>query len=450
MWQALTGLSILVLGTLVVFIVWLTSSVLGYLQPVLVPLAMAGIIAYLLDPVVKFLQKKGVSRLQGIAAVFCGFMLFFGGLFFFIGDKLNQQINDVLGSTRNSETSMFSPAKLEEYRDGSFGWAFNWFYTKDFSATQKHLLEGGTLIGTKDKQGNKIKYHLDSDGKTLVSVSDAPISKDLNKLFRSDWTLPMNVDGVENAHNLIALENYRLTRGGSMITNWASDGLGWLSNSSGKILGFLGIIIGFAMVPIYLFYFLKESDAIQAGWQDYVPLKASQFKTEVIETLREINGYLISFFRGQVLVAFIDGILVGLTLTLFKLEYGLLIGVVMALLGIIPYIGNILCLIPACIIAAVQKPESLWGLPQWGSVLAVVAIFIVVQQINSLVTAPKIVGDSVGLHPMTVIFSMLFWSLLLGGFLGALLAVPLTAAVKVLFRRYIWEKQELEKDASPA
>ena len=78
-----------------------------------------------------------------------------------------------------------------------------------------------------------------------------------------------------------------------------------------------------------------------------------------------------------------------------------------------------------------------------------VAIFIIVQQINSLLTAPKIVGDSVGLHPMTVIFSMLFWSLILGGFVGALLAVPLTAAVKVLFRRYIWERKLKEEPDEP-
>jgi predicted PurR-regulated permease PerM len=77
----------------------------------------------------------------------------------------------------------------------------------------------------------------------------------------------------------------------------------------------------------------------------------------------------------------------------------------------------------------------------WAYVACVIGIFLVVQQINSLVTAPKIVGDSVGLHPLTVIFSMLFWSLVLGGFIGALLAVPLTAAVKVLFRRFIWVKQ---------
>jgi predicted PurR-regulated permease PerM len=81
-------------------------------------------------------------------------------------------------------------------------------------------------------------------------------------------------------------------------------------------------------------------------------------------------------------------------------------------------------------------------------VAAVCTIFFVVQQINSLATAPKIVGDSVGLHPMTVIFSMLFWSILLGGFIGALLAVPLTAAMKVLFRRYVWERQMNEPPAN--
>ena len=161
--------------------------------------------------------------------------------------------------------------------------------------------------------------------------------------------------------------------------------------------------------------------------------------------MQEINGYLISFFRGQVLVAAIDGILVGIALTIFGLPYGLLIGIFMAILGVVPYIGNILCLIPACIIAYLHAQGSTpFGMSPWTYVGCVVAIFVIVQQINSLVTAPKIVGDSVGLHPLTVIFSMLFWSLVLGGFIGALLAVPMTAAVKVLFRRFIWEKQLME------
>jgi predicted PurR-regulated permease PerM len=119
----------------------------------------------------------------------------------------------------------------------------------------------------------------------------------------------------------------------------------------------------------------------------------------------------------------------------------------MALLGVIPYIGNILCLIPACIIGWFHaKAGALWGLDPMSYTIGVVLIFVVVQQINSLVTAPKIVGDSVGLHPMTVIFSMLFWTVILGGFVGALLAVPLTAAVKVIFRRFIWERKIKETE----
>jgi predicted PurR-regulated permease PerM len=227
-----------------------------------------------------------------------------------------------------------------------------------------------------------------------------------------------------------------------------TTGRSWLTAGSSKVMGFLGLLIGMIMVPVYLFFFLKDSASIRSHWHDYVPLKASRFKTSLVETLQEINGYLVSFFRGQVLVAAIDGILVGLALTIFGLPYGLLIGVFMAILGVVPYIGNILCLIPACIIAYLHAQAPGFGMSPWAYVGCVVGIFIVVQQINSLVTAPKIVGDSVGLHPLTVIFSMLFWSLVLGGFVGALLAVPLTAAVKVLFRRFIWERQLKENSGT--
>jgi len=66
-------------------------------------------------------------------------------------------------------------------------------------------------------------------------------------------------------------------------------------------------------------------------------------------------------------------------------------------------------------------------------------VFAVVQQVDGLFISPRIVGEAVGLHPMTVIASVLVWTLLLGGLLGAILAVPMTASVKVLFRRYIWQ-----------
>jgi len=266
------------------------------------------------------------------------------------------------------------------------------------------------------------------------------------------WMLTETTDGGEpiayatDARAPDSLDFFWRTRAGRTLYEYKDELLDmakrWLSVGSSKFLGFLGLVLGMIMVPVYLFFFLKDSVSIREHWHEYVPLRASRFKTELVSTLQEINGYLISFFRGQVVVGVIDGILVGIALFFFDLPYALLIGVFMAILGVIPYIGNILCLIPACIIAFLhaQTVRAPFDLDPWPYVGCVVLIFAGVQQINSLVTAPKIVGDSVGLHPLTVIFSMLFWSLVLGGFVGALLAVPLSAAIKVIFRRYFWEK----------
>jgi predicted PurR-regulated permease PerM len=71
----------------------------------------------------------------------------------------------------------------------------------------------------------------------------------------------------------------------------------------------------------------------------------------------------------------------------------------------------------------------------------VTGIFFLVFQFEGFVISPKIVGNAVGLHPMTIIVSMFAWTLLIGGLLGALMAVPLTATLKVLLRRYVWEKR---------
>ncbi|MBV8586820.1 MAG: AI-2E family transporter, partial [Verrucomicrobia bacterium] len=101
--------------------------------------------------------------------------------------------------------------------------------------------------------------------------------------------------------------------------------------------------------------------------------------------------------------------------------------------GIIPYVGFAICYVCAVLVAFVQFND--WAHPLWVSI-----IFLIVQQIDGMIIAPRIVGNSVGLHPLTVIFSVFFWSLLLG-LLGAVLAIPLTATVKVLLRRYVWERQ---------
>jgi predicted PurR-regulated permease PerM len=427
-WSAVTGFAMLVLGALLVGLVWLIGQIFGFLQPVLVPLIVAGIIAYLLDPVVRIIEKRGVSRLWSVISVFVASLIVI---------------------------TLLVAAVLPAIQGGK-----KFFRQIISTPPQKESVEE---VENQDSSEDSDKPKGEPD---LVPA----LARALHKLRKDHydgvlgWALTETTEDGEaiaidtEAASPESLDFFWQTRGGKGLYNYKDElidtGTRWLSVGSSKILGFFGLVLGMIMVPVYLFFFLKDSVSIRDHWHDYMPLRASRFKTELVSTLQEINGYLVSFFRGQVLVGIIDGILVGIALFIFDLPYAILIGVFMAILGIIPYIGNILCLIPACIIAYLhaQTASVPFDLEPWTYVGCVILIFIGVQQINSLVTAPKIVGDSVGLHPLTVIFSMLFWSLVLGGFVGALLAVPLSAAVKVIFRRYFWDKKlrEPETEASPA
>jgi predicted PurR-regulated permease PerM len=211
-----------------------------------------------------------------------------------------------------------------------------------------------------------------------------------------------------------------------------------LKKSIGGFLGVTGFLLSLVLVPIYLFFLLKESPRIQRRWKDYLPLRASPFKDEVAEVLSDINNYVTAYFRGQLLVCLVDGALIGTALTLFGLNFAPLIGLLVVVLTMVPYIGIIVCWVPAVLIAVFQ-----WG--DWSHPIGVTLIFIVVQNLEGIFYAPRIVGNSVGLHPMTVIVSVFVWGLVIGGVLGPLLAVPLTATIKVLLARYVWGRRLREQ-----
>jgi predicted PurR-regulated permease PerM len=213
-----------------------------------------------------------------------------------------------------------------------------------------------------------------------------------------------------------------------------------LKQSIGGFLGVTGFLLSLVMVPIYLFFLLKESPAIERRWREYLPLRNSPLKDEVAAVLSQINNYVIAYFRGQLLVCLIDGALIGTTLFFFGLNFAPLIGLLVVVLTMIPYIGIVLCWVPAVLIAAAQ-----WG--DWTHPLVITAVFLLVQNLESIFIAPRIVGNSVGLHPMTVIVSIFIWGLLIGGLLGPILAVPLTATAKVLLARYVWGRRLREKVA---
>ena len=142
---------------------------------------------------------------------------------------------------------------------------------------------------------------------------------------------------------------------------------------------------------------------------------------------REIDAAIAGFVRGQTAVCLILGSFYAVALTLSGLNFGLLIGLISGVITFIPYVGSMTGLILALGVAVAQ----FW--PDYSSILMVLGIFLVGQFLEGNLLAPKLVGESVGLHPVWLIFALLAFGYLFG-FVGLLVAVPLAATIGVLAR----------------
>jgi predicted PurR-regulated permease PerM len=137
---------------------------------------------------------------------------------------------------------------------------------------------------------------------------------------------------------------------------------------------------------------------------------------------------VVLFFRGQLLIAFLQGLIMAVGYSMAGLSCGFLLGLLFGLLNLIPYLGNLVGL-------AIALPLA-WFQPGGGPgvVLGVLTALGVAQAIESYYLTPRIMGKQTGLHPMVVIFAMFFWGKAMGGILGLVLAIPLTAFLVVFWR----------------
>ena len=431
-WTALTALSMVGIGTISVGLIWIISNVIGFLQPILIPFAVAGVMAYLLDPVVSRIVRWGTSRQRAVISVFAIVTLAFGGIMVWIIPAIWTQTANLVQKV---------PTYRERVTHG----------VEQFNLWA-HSLEVKYGVRVLPQIPEKIDNPLAEPKSTEDPSSTTPNATTPPPEPLTPANDPAAKPATTDAPATFYLQEFlkgdqlRKTLPGVLRKTWT-----FVTNSVGGFLGVFGFLVSMVIVPIYLYYFLIESKNIAESWGDYLPLRASTFKDEVVSAISEINGYLIAFFRGQLLVSLINGTVTGIGLVFVGLDFGLLIGLVLCFLGVIPYLGIVLCWIPAVVIASVQggswliSADASW---YWFP-LVVTLIFAVVQQIDGLFITPKIVGESVGLHPMTVMASVFVWSLLMGGLLGAILAVPMTATIKVLLKRYVWQRK-LRADAEMA
>ncbi|MBE3091798.1 MAG: AI-2E family transporter [Candidatus Atribacteria bacterium] len=184
------------------------------------------------------------------------------------------------------------------------------------------------------------------------------------------------------------------------------------------------ITFGIVIIPLILFYLMRDMFIFKENLYIYV---SKENKKEFKEVLEEIDNIVSGFIRGRIIVCFIVGILIGIGLYFLNLKFALIIGIVSGVFNFIPYLGAIVGVVLALIFAL--------GNPWW-SLLMIVVLFVLVNQLEAVYLNPNILGKGLGLHPLTVILSMLICGQLLG-ILGVLVAVPLTAILKVLFFRYL-------------
>lgn len=397
-WAACTGLALLVIVAVIITAVWGGGKVLHVLSPVLWPLAIAGVLAYLLDPVVDWLQRRGIPRTRAILLVF--FMV--TGLLLAV---LSSVIPRVVVETGQLASNV--PEYSQRLEQKIEGWL------KNPPAPLRRLLPARFLKSDPEESAEIGEGTTSDDEGTPEAVRPAPAQPE----FHLDW------DVVQAA------------------SKWATSALPtvgtWLLKQLGKLASWVGVVVGLALIPVYLFYFLLEKKAIAGQWAHYLPLKASGMKEEIVFVIRSINDHLIAFFRGQVLVAICDSILYTIGFLIIGLDYAFLIGFCAVFLTIIPYIGAFIICASAVLLAFVQFGDVT-------HTLLPLAVFAVVQGVEGFVLQPKILGDRVGLHPLVIIVAVIAGTTLLGGLLGGILAIPVAAALRVILYRYVWVKKDTE------
>ncbi|MCC5790381.1 MAG: AI-2E family transporter [Opitutales bacterium] len=204
--------------------------------------------------------------------------------------------------------------------------------------------------------------------------------------------------------------------------------LPFLTGIGQQVFAFLSFLTGLAIIPIYLFFFLKSDHEPTADLETQLDFLPEKFRQDLVFLVREFIEIVVSFFRGQLIIALIMGILLSVGFTIFGLRFSLLLGLLLGLFNIIPYLGTILGFAITIPLAFLQ-PEGGWPLA-----ISVVGVFVAVQAFESWFLTPRIMGERTGLHPVAIMIAIFFWGTALGGLLGMILAIPLTAFLVVFWR----------------
>lgn len=321
--------------------------IIGMLAPVLTPFALALFLAWLGNPLVHQIERRGRSRIAGVALVFTLMIALLVLALMILIPLVERQVVTLIDV-------------LPQLRDWAVSTAIPWI----------------------EKRTN-LELMAWLDPERLV------------EWIRAHW---QQAGGIAKT-----LFGY-VSRSGFAMMTWS---------------------VNLVLLPVLTFYFLRDWDKIVEGVAAVIPRGQVTTATQLAT---EANQVLSAFIRGQFLVMLSLGAIYAVGLTLVGLNLGLLIGIVAGLISFIPYLGATTGILLA-IIAVIMQAHGLDG----RLLVLVGTVFAIGQMMESYLLTPRIVGDKIGLHPVTVIFAVMAGGQLFG-FLGMLLALPVSAVTNVLLR----------------
>ncbi len=344
---------LVVIAGLLVGVVYLLGRFVSHFSTLLLPLAVAGVLALMLRPLVRTVETRlRLSPVVAVIALYAVLLVAAAGLLSYLLPIVFRQIGDFI----ETAPALFSRA-LESLAETFPEW----------SEILKDPLEGERIRELAETFSGQIREALEAALPTLVQAGET-------------------------------------------------------------VLAALAMAMGFALVPVYLFFFLKSDREPTENLDQFLPFLKKETREDIVFLAREFVNIVVAFFRGQVVIALIVGFLLAIGFTGAGLRFGVVLGLGLGLLNIVPYLGVIIGLV-ITLPTALFQPGGGWELA-----LVVAGIFAAVQTLESALITPKIMGDRTGLHPVTIIVAIFFWGTALGGILGMILAIPLTAFVVTAWR----------------
>ncbi|HEM6290066.1 TPA: AI-2E family transporter [Streptococcus suis] len=336
--------TLLVLLTIFVFtkVSFLLKPIGSFIEIILLPMLLTGLLYYLLNPIVDWLEKYKISRTAAISV-----------LFVLIGLLLVWGLAVAIPSIQEQVTSFAQnlPSNIQ-----------------------------------------KIESHVT----TLLE----------NEQF--EQFRPTALEMLNKVNDQIISYAQKFS---SSAVNWASSLISTASQ----------IIVAILIMPFILFYLLRDGQQLNAHVTQYLPTK---WRSSVSKVLTDVNAQLSNYVRGQVTVAIIVALMFSVMFSLIGLSYPVTLGVMAGFLNLIPYLGSFLAMIPAVILGLIAGPVML---------VKVLIVFMVEQTIEGRFVTPLIIGSSLSIHPITILFVLLTAGQMYG-VLGVLLGIPIYASIKVVVK----------------